>query len=79
MALEREWEVYQRELPSLLANSGKYVLIKGDSVVELFDTYDDAIKSGYRQFGLDEFMVKQINAAEPVQFFSRDTSMACHN
>lgn len=72
MALEKELAVYRSKLPELKAeNEGKFVLIHGDDVVEIFSSYDDAIKAGYSRFGLEPFLVKQIQAFEPVQFISR--------
>ncbi len=77
MALEKEQATYQRELPNLLANEGKFVLIHGDGVAGVFDTYHDALQIGYQQFKLEPFFIKQISAAEKVQFFSRDI-LGCH-
>jgi hypothetical protein len=71
MALEKELETYKAKLPELKANEGKFVLIKGDSIVNVFSTYEDAIKEGYSKFGLEPFLVKQIHALEQVQFISR--------
>ena len=31
---------------------GKFALIQGDTVAGIWDTYEDAIKEGYQQFGL---------------------------
>lgn len=71
MALEMELETYKQKLPELKDNEGKFVLIHKDSVVDIFSTYDDAIKAGYQQFKLDPFLVKQIHSIEQVQFISR--------
>jgi len=72
MALERELKVYLSKLPELKAeNEGKFVLIHGDKVIDIFSSYDDAIEAGYGQFGLEPFLVKQIHALEPAQFISR--------
>ena len=46
MALEKELETYKNELPKLLANEGKYVLIVGDKVIDFFAAYEDAVKEG---------------------------------
>jgi hypothetical protein len=73
MALEKELETFKKEFPRLLADhSGKFVLIKESVIGGVFDTYADAIKEGYEKFGLDGFLVKQINAIEQLQFFTRD-------
>ena len=72
MALEKEQATYTRELPNLLANEGKFVLIHGDQVAGIYDTYHDALKVGYARFKLAPFFIKQISATEKVQFFTRD-------
>lgn len=71
MPLEQEMEAYRERLPELAGHEGKYVLIRGSDVVDTFATYEDALKQGYRQFGLQPFLVKQIQAAEQVQFVTR--------
>jgi hypothetical protein len=77
MALEQEQSTYQRELQGLLSSAGKYVLIHQDKVAGVYDTYDDALKIGYEKFGLQPFMVKQIEALERANRFTRDIS-TCH-
>ena len=72
MPLEKEQAAYERELPKLLPNEGKFVLIHGEQVAGIFDTYHDALKVGYDRFKLDPFFIKQISAVEKVQFFTRD-------
>jgi hypothetical protein len=72
MALEKEIETYKRELPSLLKDEGKFVVIHGDEVEGSYDTYEDALKIGYGKFGLKDFMVKKIQATERMLFFTRD-------
>ncbi len=71
MALEKELATYKANLPSLLEKQGKFVLIHGDDVIETFAAYEDAIKDGYRRFGLEPFLVKQIQAIESVQYVTR--------
>lgn len=77
MALEKELETYKSNLAGLAGNEGKFVLIQGDQVKGIFDTYADAIKEGYEKCGLEPFLVKQIQAIERVQFISRLVS-PCH-
>ncbi len=71
MALEKELATYQAKLPELKQNEGKFVLIHGDSIADFFSTYEDAIKAGYQQFGLDSFLVKKVQSTEPVFFVTR--------
>lgn len=78
MALERELETYNRELPHLIAEAqGKFALVFEDSVAGIFDTYADALNAGYQKFQLKPFMVKQIATDEQAHFFTRDLA-ACH-
>jgi hypothetical protein len=71
MALEKELETYLRKLPELREHEGKFVLVKGDEIVDVFTSYEDAIKDGYRRFLLDPFMVRQVQAIEQVQYVTR--------
>ena len=70
MQLERELATYRANLSELLQHEGKYVLIHGEGVADVFDTYQDALRQGYRQFGLEPFMVKQIQRTERVHYVS---------
>lgn len=72
MSLEKELETFAKALPGSLSEQGKYILIQGESVAGIFDTYQDALKIGYESFGLTPFLVKQILAVEQVHCFSRD-------
>jgi hypothetical protein len=71
MALEKELATYQAHLAELKQHEGKFVLIQGDKIANTFTSYDDALREGYRQFGLTPFLVKQIHAIEPVYYFTR--------
>jgi hypothetical protein len=72
MALEKELALFQHKLPEFLAeHSGQYALIHGDEVADFFTSYEDAIKAGYSKFGLEPFLVKQVQAMEQVHFISR--------
>jgi hypothetical protein len=71
MALEKELATYQANLQVLKQHEGKFVLIHGDQVIDTFTSYDDALKEGYKQFGLKPFLVKQILTIEPIFAFTR--------
>lgn len=70
--LRQELETYEAHREQLLGEArGKYVLIHGDSIASTYDTEQDAIKEGYRQFGNVPFLVKRIAALdEPANFLS---------
>jgi hypothetical protein len=71
MPLEKELETYGAKLPELKDAEGKYVLIHGEELAGVFNSYEDAINQGYQRFGLDPFLVKQVHAIEQAQFISR--------
>lgn len=69
--LETELETYRKALPELLSEAGKFVLIRGQEVLGIYETYEDALKVGYDKCGLDPFLVKKIESTEQVQYFTR--------
>ena len=75
--LRAELETYEKHKPDLLARKqGRFVLIKGDAVVDDFATYGDALKRGYELYGKDSFLVKQIVEFEATNFITRDLSFS---
>ncbi len=73
MALDKELETYQAQLPGLLEHAGEFVVIHGDEVAGIWQTYQDALKAGYEKFGLEPFLIKQIQEIEPVHCVTRGT------
>lgn len=71
--LDQELQTYEKEKDRLLAQAkGKFVLIKGDQVVDFFDTETDAIRHGYEHLGNTPFLVKQVLEIEvPIHFSSQ--------
>jgi hypothetical protein len=77
--LERELATYEKHKEELLnAHAGKFVLVHGDQVAGVWDTYKDALEAGYGNFGLEPFLVKQVRGIEQIQFFTRDV-VACRS
>ena len=74
MALEKELETYKKKLPELVNEEGKFILIHDGDVVDIISSYEDAMKEGYKKYGLNPFLVKEIHAIEQVQFISRDVN-----
>ena len=70
--LSKELETYKRILPSVLDRTGQFALIKGDDLVEVFAAAADALAEGYKKFGTDPFLVKQIETDHTIHYFSRD-------
>lgn len=75
MAAGGETEVFDRELPALLAdpaNHGKYALLHGDRLESVWPTLEAALEKGYERFGVDEFLVRHIvRHEEPLTFSHR--------
>jgi hypothetical protein len=64
LPLTAEWATYRRALPRLLesGHEGRFALIQGDTLIGVYDTFDDADQVGYDRFGLDtEFMAQPID------------------
>jgi hypothetical protein len=74
--LDQEIATYNRHLPELLAQQGKFVLIKGTEMAGVFDSYEDALTAGYQCFKLHSFLVKQITPPERVTYLPLDLSAA---
>jgi hypothetical protein len=74
-ALDREIQTYKNKLPELTASEGKFVLICGDGVMGVFDSYQDALTAGYERCGIKPFLVKQISSVEVLASFTRDLNL----
>jgi hypothetical protein len=63
-----EWNTYRREAGRLLAegHEGRFVLIKGEEIVGIWDNHNEAMDEGYRRFLLTGFLVQQIRTWEPL-------------
>jgi hypothetical protein len=63
-----EWSTFRRELGCLLAegHEGKHVLIKGDRIVGIWDTFDEAVSEGRRMFPSQPIAVQLIAEWQPV-------------
>jgi hypothetical protein len=70
--LSTEIQTYEQQRDNLLGTSeGKFVLIRGNQVVGIFDSKMDAIAAGYQQFGNVPFLAKQVVKVEtPHNFIS---------
>jgi hypothetical protein len=73
--LETELETFRRVLPGLLAdpaNTGKCVLIHGETVAGVFPTRESRLDTGYDRFELAPFLVKRIRVHEASKYLSRN-------
>lgn len=63
---DRERAAYARLRPELLArDKGRYVVLVGDEPEGPVDTFEEALRAGWRRFGLGPLYVKQIVAEDP--------------
>ncbi len=70
IALEREYNVFKEHRSELLTKGeGKFALIKGNVIVDVFASYEDALKEGLAKFGNVPFLIKEILREEDVNFF----------
>jgi hypothetical protein len=66
MALETEIARYEELLPELLATSlGKYVAIKGNDLVGVFDDMDVGYRAVLDKYGVTNFLLRPVRAVEP--------------
>jgi hypothetical protein len=61
--MRTEFETYYRELPRLLeeGEEGRYAVVKGNSVHGAWDTFRDARQYGGALFGMEPFLVQQVD------------------
>lgn len=71
--LKTEIETYNKLKDELISKSaGKFVLIKGDKLIDTFESQADAINAGYKQFGNVPFLVRLIQEFDtPINFTSK--------
>ena len=63
--LEREIQYFEDHRGELLAkHRHQFVLIKGDQLIGAFQTNEEALSEGARLFGLDSYLVRQVEESE---------------
>jgi hypothetical protein len=72
ISLERELAYFDQHRSELVDRAkGKFALIKGESLMGIYDDQLAAIEAGYRGIGDEPFLVKQIAEVDmPVNFTS---------
>ncbi len=69
--LDREVEYFEATRDQLLGKAkGEFALIKGETLIDIFENQIDAIKVGYEKFGNEPFLVKQILEVDTPQNFT---------
>lgn len=60
-AIKQEIKTFSANRKSLVAKDrGRYVLIRKDEIIDIFDSEDEGITAGYERFGNVPFLVKEI-------------------
>jgi hypothetical protein len=71
VALKTELDAFERIRLNLLDQvPGRYALVKGRDLVELYGNEAEAIREGYRRFGNEAFLVKHIVVADVPMLFT---------
>ncbi len=70
--LAKELETFERLRGELMKDAGKFALVHGDELAGVFESYADAIRTGYEKFGLSPFLVKQILQQERILCFTKN-------
>ncbi len=70
--LETELRYFNEHRSELLRQaSGRFVLVKGDALIGIFDSDTAAIRHGYQTLGNVPFLVKRVTEADiPLSFTS---------
>ena len=72
MDLEQEIKTYEENRERLLVEArGRFVLIKGSEIIGDYGTYGGALFEGYKAYGNEEFLVKEVQGNEVVNSFTR--------
>jgi hypothetical protein len=63
-----EWETYRREVARLIdeGHEGKWVLIKNDAIIGVYNTLEEVRKQGYGRYFPEGFLIHQIQTWEKV-------------
>jgi hypothetical protein len=71
-SLKLEASFFEQHREELVERAnGKFALVKGESLVGIFDSQIEAIRAGYQRFGNEAFLVKHVVRVEiPLNFTS---------
>jgi hypothetical protein len=66
--LALEWDTFRQELGRLIqdGHEGKHVLIKGNQIIGIWDSYEGALEEGYRRFPFQPIAVQLIAERQPL-------------
>lgn len=66
--IDVEWDFYRANVEKLLAegNEGRFILIKGDQVIGIWDTLKEAEDMANEKFLMQPCLIHQIRRREPI-------------
>jgi len=68
IVLEKEFKFFQSKMEEWLKNyRGKFVLIKGEELIHVFNTFEDAYKEGVKRYGNQPFFIKKVDEEERIE------------
>lgn len=73
MKLQQELAYYNRILPHILGETGRFVLIRGETVEGFYDSYRSGLSSGYEKYPEGSFFLKQIQPVDVPLSLPADT------
>lgn len=80
MVLEKELETYRKNKKDLLRkHNGKYVLIKGNKIINILESEKDLLNEAYKKFKNEAFLIKKISEIDNVANFANDCILICEN
>ncbi|HEV3260573.1 MAG TPA: hypothetical protein VG013_27200 [Gemmataceae bacterium] len=79
MALEREYELFERQMPDYLReHAGEYVLIHGDDV-SFWKTGEEAYDAGVLRFGVVPMLIEKIEREPPDYVIVSHPTIQCRS
>ena len=70
IALQQEYKLFLSHLEEFSrTHLHKFVLIKGEQVVDFFTSYEQALRAGLSQFGNVPFFIEEVKEEEEVHYF----------
>lgn len=79
MELERELKFFESKKKEWLRDyKDKFVLIKGEELIDVFNTLEDAYKEGVKRYGNQPFLIKRVTEEEETETLPALTSGIIH-
>jgi len=67
--LEKERRLFEQHRAEWLKqHHGQFVLIKGEELIGVFNTQQEALVEGARRFGTESFLVRQVEESEQLVY-----------